>query len=370
MIEVMTFDEIMHELEAAGALFKEGKGGLWVTKTANGAIIQNLNKDAKPVRFSQAQIDWLVQRFPYLADTLSRNMETMRRVQGLRSRLAAFLGGSFLPAGSASSPPLDEAAKLAETEKKFLGSLPSRKYAYLESLDPDLTRKMPASLEEVQKLSVQNPEKLPRNFTVVDVTDPKKPVRHIFQIEFDTGGLRTDEAMISYTVSPKEMDLLQKGETFKTHIRGVEAENLRVFYSDINKPIQGETLFKHHQKTLDTLSSVAKKFFTDFEIKLIGPGTFISKEVYLQPMQATITGSTATIGRAAEASALEAIDKATTTCVKFEPATVAGELRLIPQFEARGMAALRHLPEHQLQQFILRLGKIGDELAAVIKKNL
>jgi hypothetical protein len=211
-----TFAQLQSDLQAAGWLFVPGQGGapgkagILLKQTAKGAILQKLNAKGDPIRFSKTQIQWLVGQFPELTDVLSRNMETMRRVQGLKSRLQTFMGGSFQPTGKeapeAFDPATGKAQPMTAAEKAFVENLPGRKYMYLESLD-DPSRPLPKSLSD---LKISEPEKLPRSFTVVDVTDPKNPVRLIFQIEFDTGGLRTDEAFIRYKVSPEEMNILQQ----------------------------------------------------------------------------------------------------------------------------------------------------------------
>src|SRR5688572_25647264 len=138
-----TFAQLQSDLQAAGWLFVPGQGGapgkagILLKQTAKGAILQKLNAKGDPIRFSKTPIQWLVGQFPELTDVLSRNMETMRRVQGLKSRLQTFMGGSFQPTGKeapeAFDPATGKAQPMTAAEKAFVENLPGRKYMYLES---------------------------------------------------------------------------------------------------------------------------------------------------------------------------------------------------------------------------------------------
>jgi hypothetical protein len=368
-----TFEDLVEELDNAGALFQPGKGGIWVTKTTHGAVLQNFNKEMKPVRFSNGQANWLVSRFPELTDTMTRNMETMRRVQGLKSRIAVFMG-AFIDFSNPGSPltydPVTKSARpMTATEKKFVESLPPRQYAYLESLDG---RSMPATLQELDQLSVKNPEALPRAFTVVDITDPHNPVRLIFQVEFDVSGLRTDEAFIRYKVSPEEMALLQQpGKTFATDVRKVAATDVQIFYSDTNKHIYGEQLLEHHIKTLETLEAVAKKFFHDYAIVPVNAVLFSCKEIHMESVAALVENGLAKLVRPMGKPGLEAADKVTTTVVRAEPVIDQASkqvMDVIPHVETKAMATLRNLDAHQVAVYMQRLSAIAENLKDIAKK--
>lgn len=359
-----TFKEIEAELKATGALGQPGQKGLNLIATPGGAILRNLNKNGEPIRFNKAQIAYLTERFPELTDVLTRNMETMRRVQGLRSRLTTFFGGGGL--SDAAKATDAKSLGLTEAEKAFLDKLPERKFAYFESLDPD--RPLPANLADIKSAS---PETLPRAFTRVELSDP--PIRTIFQVEFDVGGFRTDEAVISYVVSKEEMDQLAAKKTFAKDIRGVPVKKLKVFYYDVNKRLTGATLLKHHLKTLDTLKATATKFMSTFQPKIDGAVTFSSKEVYLDSMHASLDGlesgkpALASVGRQASGAG-EAIDKATTAVIRMNAVTKNGVTDFVPEFEMRGMKGLRVLSPEQLDDFVRRLGTIGSELLDIAKK--
>jgi hypothetical protein len=359
-----TFAEIEAELKAAGVLSQPGQKGLNLVQTPGGAILRNLNKNGEPIRFNKTQIAYLMARFPELTDVLTRNMETMRRVQGLRARLDMFFGKSVL---SDEVKAMDaKSLGLTEAEKAFLDKLPERKFGYFESLDP--TRPLPANLADIHST---DPATLPRSFTRVELTDP--PIRTIFQVEFDVGGFRTDEAVISYVVSKEEMDQLAAKKTFAKDIRGVPVRKLKIFYYDVNKRLTGATLLKHHLKTLDTLKATATRFMTTFEVKIVGAVTFASKEVYLDAMHAQLgleggKPATASVGRQASGAG-EAIDKATTAVVRMEPVMKGGAVvDFVPEFEARGMKGLRVLSSEQVDDFVRRLGTIGSELLDIAKK--
>lgn len=360
-----TFKEIEDELKATGALSTPGQKGLNLIRTPGGAILRNLNKNGEPIRFNKAQIAYLTERFPELTDVLTRNMETMRRVQGLRSRLSTFFGKSVIPDEIKAKDA--KSLGLTEAEKAFLDKLPERKFAYFESLDPQ--RPLPAKLTDISSI---HPDQLPRSFTRVELTDP--PIRTIFQVEFDVGGFRTDEAVISYVVSSKEMELLAKGKTFASDIRGVAVKNLKVFYFDVNKRLTGSSLLKHHLKTLDTLKATATKFMSTFQAKIEGAVTFSSKEVYLDSMHASLDGlesgkpALASVGRQASGAG-EAIDKATTAVIRMNAVTKNGLTDFVPEFEMRGMKGLRVLSPEQLDAFVRRLATIGSELLDVAKKS-
>jgi hypothetical protein len=363
-----TFEEIEKELKAAGALSQNGQKGLTLTRTPGGAILRNVNKAGEPIRFNKAQIAYLTARFPELTDVLTRNMETMRRVQGLRSRLTNFLGVSGVPAAAKSMDA--KSLGLTDAEKTFLDKLPERQFSYFESLDSDPNRKLPANLAEIKASS---PETLPRAFTRVDMTDPKKPIRTIFQIEFDVGGFRTDEAVISYVVSSEEMNELSKGKSFAKDIRGIKAKDLKVFYFDVNKRLTGSALLAHHTKTLNTLKATATRFLTSFDIKVVGKLTFASKEVYLDSVHANLEGlqsgkpTKASLGRQASGAG-EAIEKATTAIVTMEPIMQGGvPIDFKPTFEARGMKGLQALSPQQVDDFVRHLGRIGDELLVIVR---
>jgi hypothetical protein len=371
-----TFAQLQSDLQSFGWVYvagqhgSPGKAGILLKQTPKGAILQNLNMNGEPIRFGTQQIQWLVLQFPELTDVLSRNMETMRRVQGLKSRLQTFMAGTFQPTGKETPETADAATgkqrSMTAAEKAFVENLPQRKYMYLESLDTDPNRALPKSLSD---LKISEPEKLPRSFTVVDATDPKNPVRLIFQIEFDTGGFRTDEAFIRYKVSSNEMNILQQqGKTFLNDVRKVPATDVRVFYSDVNKQIFGETLLDHHRKTLETLKSTAQRFFDQFELKATGPVDFATKEVYLKAHQVSVTDGQASVGRATAAESIEAIDKVTTTSVRVEPFIKNGVTNFTSHYEARGMQALRGLTDAQIDDFLKQLAKIGDDLLDIVKK--
>lgn len=358
-----TFAEIEAELKAAGVLSQPGQKGLNLAKTPGGAILRNLNKNGEPIRFNKAQIAYLMARFPELTDVLTRNMETMRRVQGLRARLDTFFGKSLISDEAKAKDA--KSLGLTEAEKAFLDKLPERKFAYFESLDP--TRPLPAKLTDISSV---HPDQLPRAFTRVELSNP--PIRTIFQVEFDVGGFRTDEAVISYVVSKEEMAQLEAGKSFAKDIRGVAVKHLKVFYYDVNKRLTGSALLKHHLKTLDTLKATATRFMTTFKVQIIGPVTFASKEVYLHAMHAQLdlTGkdATASVGRQASGAG-EAIDKATTAVIRMEPVMKGGAVvDFVPEFEARGMKGLRLLSPEQVDEFARRLGRIGSELLDIARK--
>lgn len=362
-----TFDEIKDMLSKAGMLSQPGQNGLSLTRTPGGAILRNVNKTGEPIRFNKTQIAYLSDKFPELTDVLTRNMETMRRVQGLRSRLASFLGGAGI---SEEAKAMDaKSLGLTEAQKAFLDKLPGSKFAYFESLDP--TRSLPASLADIK---ASDPEKLPRAFTRVDMSDPKNPIRTIFQIEFDVGGFRTDEAVITYRVSPEEMQQLAKGKSFAKDIRGFKVENLKVFYFDVNKRLTGSALLAHHTKTLNTLKATATRFMSSFDAKVVGKLTFASKEVYLDSLHASLDDlkpdkpAKVSLGRQVSGTG-EAIEKATTATITMEPVMKNGiPVDFRPAFEARGMKGLQALSPQQVDEFVRHLGRIGDELLAVAKK--
>lgn len=362
---MVTYAELEAEADKLKQLAKDGKNGLLFKKTPTGVILRNMNARGEPIRFNAIQIAFLWERFPEIRDALTRNMETMRRVQGVKARLARIIGNGPGGKGSSTVP-----AELLPAGLPPLPAAPKTVYEFAESLDPD--RPIPANLSD---LNAADPARLPTFYTYVDMTNPEKPVRVIFQTEFNVLNNRTDEAVIRYTVGADELKELKAGKRLSTDLKGFTVSNMKVFYFDLNGLLSGQRLLDHHKKTLTTLQNATLKFLNDFEVKVAGDVTFSSKEVYLASHHANITdlgqkGIRASLGREA-VGAEEAIDKATT--VTFRTRVV--EKNGVPvvemlQSEMMGMKRLRGLSPQQIENFVTHLGKVGDTLLNALKKSI
>lgn len=355
------------------------KGGIALIQTETGAIIQNLSKKGNPIRFSNEQIFLLIELFPSLTGLLTRNMETMRRVQGLRARLSSYLG--WAPKYDGTGPPpitydanvqgpeLGPTREATQKEIDFVKNLSSQEYAYFESLDPDPKRVVP---KDAKELSTLHPDKIPRAFTVVDITNKDKPIRKIFLIELDVGGMRPDEATFTYEVSKAELTKLKAGMSFKTDIRGMAVKNLRVFVSDINKPLSGSQLLGHHIKTIETLSAVSKWFIKQYACSIINDVTLAWREIYLGAMEIESRGTAATLRRNTPDSraATSAADKMTTGVVEMTPTKTSNGTALVLKKDVKLMSALTNAGPELVAKYEKKLTNIIAELEALVGKAI
>ncbi len=234
------------ENKLAGVAFQPGKGGLIISAVDDGFLIQNVNQHLKPLGLTKPQIAAVQQAFPKLSAGmlerfLVRNTETSRRALMLEERTKSHI------------------------------------YSHFQSLDPE--RPMPAP----GGVNASEARKIPRFYSALDLSDPKKPTLVLWGSELGASNKRLDEAMFLCDISQEDAKRIQDGADPRRVLQGKTVENVRAIYYDDNKVISGKERLEHHMKSLESLENWIKKAVGDLQVVIRGNIFLHAEDDFVDP---------------------------------------------------------------------------------------
>ena len=215
------------------AIWKKNRGGLFVSKAADGWFLFALNKKREPRGFKKAEIEAISKAFPKLATSrlgkvLSSNLETSRRVQYLLSRMDT--------------------------------------HSQLDSLD---NRPMPKR----SQVTTMKPELLPRLYVGLD---EQSKTMNVFGSEHDVGkvsgkGMRGDEFVFQFDINDDEISKIKNREISMNQVlRTKEFNGARLLYYDDNRPIKGKRALTHNTKSMKTTERFFVQMCKEFKLSING----------------------------------------------------------------------------------------------------
>lgn len=242
------------EGQQEGLLAREGLEGFYLSYRNIAGAGKNPSREAQ---------DWLLNILvPRVEGTSTSRVigyvESLRRRQGLASRMRSFLG--------------DQAA---------IG---------FEVLDPDTGRHLDMDPIMFNPVAVEGAkaEQLPRAYTYIR-SEPKPATRFIFFTEFDFGGIRPDEVIVSYPVSDEEVELIREGKRFSDLDATMKKpQSLKIHVGDFNREIAGETLVEHFSKTMRGLVAALEHATTVLGIEPTGSVVGTTTDSFVGAVEARV----------------------------------------------------------------------------------